>query len=161
MDLPTIRSRTQITTIFNMVKTNVWIGLFLDRWAWSDESPTSLRYWMVGRPANLQGCAVVRVTDQGRWYEEQCEAEMPFVCQGGLKSRRVLMKLKMESDDDLERSTTSAQLLQQLEAQLRSQGISDFKLSWKSDIRRQDEINENPAAESHGPGPEELKLDVD
>ncbi|CAL8236978.1 unnamed protein product [Arctogadus glacialis] len=58
----------------------------------------------------------------GPVYEEQCEAEMPFVCQGGLKSRRVLMKLKMESDDDLERSTTSAQLLQQLEAQLRSQG---------------------------------------
>ena len=37
----------------------------------------------------------------------------------------------------------------QLEAQLRSQGISDFKLNWKSDIRHQDEINENPAAESH------------
>ena len=83
MDLPTIRSRSQITTIFNTVKTDVWIGLFLDRWAWSDESPTSLRYWMVGRPANLQGCAVVSVKDQGRWYEEQCEAEMPFVCQGG------------------------------------------------------------------------------
>ena len=46
----------------------------------------------------------------------------------------------------------------QLEAQFRSQGISDFQLSWKSDIRRQDEINENPAAESHGPGSEELKL---
>ncbi|CAL8378531.1 unnamed protein product [Boreogadus saida] len=154
MDLPTLGS-------YWTEHTSVWNGLFQDRWAWSDESPTSLRYWMVGRPANLQGCAIVNVTDQGRWYEEQCETEMPFVCQGGLKSRRVLMKLKMESDDDLERSTTSAQLLQQLEAQLRSQGISDFKLSWKSDIRRQDEMNENPAAESHGPSPEELKLGVD
>ena len=93
------------------------------------------------------------------------------------------MKLKMESHGDLDRSAASAQLLQQvrepyllvyspmsdkqhdramrellfvcvqLEAQLRSQGISDFQLRWKSDIRRQDEINENPAAESHGPGP--------
>ncbi|XP_056431521.1 macrophage mannose receptor 1-like [Gadus chalcogrammus] len=159
MDLPAVGSNPTVINAEGI--TSFWSGLFQDRWAWSDESPTSLRYWMVGRPANLQGCAVVSVTDQGRWYEEQCEAEMPFVCQGGLKSRRVLIKLKIESHGDLDRSATSAQLLQQLEAQLRSQGISDFKLSWKSDIRRQDEINENPAAESHGPGSEELKLDVD
>ena len=84
MDLPTIRSGDQITTILNVVKkTSAWIGLFWDRWAWSDQSPSSLRYWMVGRPANLQGCAIVSATDQGRWYEEQCGAELPFVCQGG------------------------------------------------------------------------------
>ena len=84
MDLPTIRSGDQITTILNVVKkTSAWIGLFWDRWAWSDQSPSSLRYWMVGRPANLQGCAIVSATDQGRWYEEQCGAKMPFVCQGG------------------------------------------------------------------------------
>ena len=81
MDLPTF---SYYPTVIDSAEINsFWIGLFLDRWAWSDESPTSLRYWMVGRPANLQGCAVVSVTDQGRWYEEQCETEMPFVCQGG------------------------------------------------------------------------------
>ena len=81
MDLPTV---SYYPTVIDSAEINsFWIGLFLDRWAWSDESPTSLRYWMVGRPAILQGCAVVSVMDQGRWYEEQCEAEMPFVCQGG------------------------------------------------------------------------------
>ena len=84
MELPTIRSQDEMNTILTMVeKTSAWIGLFWDRWTWSDQSLTSFRYWMVGRPANLQGCAIVSATDQGRWYEEQCGAEMPFVCQGG------------------------------------------------------------------------------
>ena len=84
MDLPTIHSRDQITTILTAVdQTSAWTGLFLDRWAWSDESPSSLRYWMTDRPATLQGCAVVSATGRGQWYEERCEVERPFVCQGG------------------------------------------------------------------------------
>ncbi|XP_056432094.1 C-type mannose receptor 2-like isoform X4 [Gadus chalcogrammus] len=154
MKLPKIKGMPDIAPILTpSLHVSVWIGLFWDRWAWSDESTSSLRYWTLGEPASLQGCAIVNVTDQGRWYEKQCETEMPFVCQGVGNLRRVLIKLKMESDGDLDRSAAGAQLLKQLEAQFRSQGISDFQLSWKGDIRRQDEINENPAAESHGTGP--------
>ncbi|CAL8326294.1 unnamed protein product [Lota lota] len=153
MDLPTVRSWSQNKAALSVPgNTITWVGLFLDQWAWSDGSPSSLRHWSVGRPANFHGCAIVSARDQGRWDEKQCDARMPFVCHGGLKSRTRLMKLKMSSDGVLDHPAAGVQLLQQLEVQLKSQGISDFTLSWRSDIYRQAEINTDSAAEGPGPG---------
>ncbi|KAJ3585305.1 hypothetical protein NHX12_014026 [Muraenolepis orangiensis] len=95
-------------------ESQAWIGLFLDRWAWSDGSPTSLRHWTVGRPANVHSCAYVSARAEGMWDEERCHVKMPFVCQGGLKSRATLIQLKMDSDGVLSDSATRTDLLQQM-----------------------------------------------
>ncbi|KAG7249710.1 hypothetical protein CRUP_018188, partial [Coryphaenoides rupestris] len=98
MDLPTVTRSSQNQDILSGVDgKSAWIGLFRDRWAWSDGSPSYLRFWLAGRPRNEHGCATVSSGNGGRWDGELCYVKRPFVCQGGPKSRVALIKVKMDS----------------------------------------------------------------
>ncbi|KAG7257165.1 hypothetical protein CRUP_006034 [Coryphaenoides rupestris] len=147
MDLPTVTRSSQNQDILSGVDgKSAWIGLFRDRWAWSDGSPSYLRFWLAGRPRNEHGCATVSSGNGGRWDGELCYVKRPFVCQGGPKSRVALIKVKMDSRAVvLGGAAARASFLQQLELRLTSQGVSDFTLSWRTeDIQRQAETHRNP-----------------
>uniref|UniRef100_A0A3B3CRT2 C-type lectin domain-containing protein n=1 Tax=Oryzias melastigma TaxID=30732 RepID=A0A3B3CRT2_ORYME len=61
--------------------TYVFIGLFSDAWAWSDESSFSFRNWdqQRYRDNGQKGCA--GLTDDGMWNTEDCsEQKIPFIC---------------------------------------------------------------------------------
>ncbi|XP_078147993.1 C-type mannose receptor 2-like [Centroberyx gerrardi] len=154
-DLARVRNGHENAAINNLVGSNkAWIGLFKDSWTWSDGSGTSFRYWLTGSPDNYFGnekCAVVAMSLHGRWDDAPCDHKAPFVCQGGLKARKMVVRMKMSAGVDLTDSTISATLLQKLETSLGYHSMSDFKLSWRSDkdgqiFRRQEQREAEGAA---------------
>ncbi|XP_056225860.1 macrophage mannose receptor 1-like [Seriola aureovittata] len=113
---------------------NAWIGLFKDAWMWSDGRETSFRYWLKGWHYSGD-CAAVAVPQQGRWVAANCNQKTTFVCQGGLKVKKVVIRMKVRSDVDLTNSTVTDELLKKLETGLRNQRVTDFSLRWRGDKR--------------------------
>ncbi|XP_071316084.1 macrophage mannose receptor 1-like [Trachinotus anak] len=141
-DLASVRTGADNSEIASLIKTwigslgfrnKVWIGLFKDAWMWSDGRETSFRYWLKGSP-HRGGCASVAVSQQGRWVEAQCNQKTTFVCQGGLKVKKMLIRMKVRSDLYVINSTVRDALLKKLETGLRHQGVTDFNLRWRVDI---------------------------
>ncbi|KAK5848245.1 hypothetical protein PBY51_005877 [Eleginops maclovinus] len=116
----------------NAWKNNMWIGLFSDAWMWSDGGETSFRYWLRGS-SSPGDCASVAVTQQGRWVAADCNKKSAFVCHGGLKAKKMFMRMTVRSDVDLTDSTISDALLEKLEMVLSQQSITDINVSWRRD----------------------------
>ncbi|XP_071393528.1 C-type mannose receptor 2-like [Centroberyx affinis] len=113
-----------------------WIGLARPLvWYWSDTKEAyKLKNWQTGQPDNKSGkenCAAVAVK-QGVWSDEDCSLEYPFFCYGIRKTWTTVVRMKVQSDANMEDPTSSAQLLQQLHAALANQGATNFRLSWKT-----------------------------
>ncbi|KAI4874419.1 hypothetical protein NFI96_032054, partial [Prochilodus magdalenae] len=86
-DLVRVRNQTENQQVFNLTKQShsdsaIWIGLFNDSWTWSDQSNSSFRYWKSGPDHYGQGaeCAAVSITEKGRWDNETCSNQLPFIC---------------------------------------------------------------------------------
>ena len=88
-DLVRVRNQTENQQVFDLVKQHppkhdraIWIGLFNDSWTWSDQSDSSFRYWRSGPDNYGQGteCAAVSITEKGRWGNENCSNQLPFIC---------------------------------------------------------------------------------
>ncbi|KAI4894690.1 hypothetical protein NFI96_031585 [Prochilodus magdalenae] len=86
-DLVRVRNQTENQQVFNLTKqshsdSHIWIGLFNDSWTWSDQSDSSFRYWKSGPDHYGQGgeCAAVSITEKGRWDNEICSNQLPFIC---------------------------------------------------------------------------------
>ncbi|XP_072315509.1 C-type lectin 1-like [Eucyclogobius newberryi] len=106
--------------------TSVWIGLFKDAWEWSDGHDTSFRSWVDGGDSDGD-CATISMESRGFWTAKDCAAKMPFVCEGGLKTRKTLVKIQMFTTAP----PNPEVIIEQLSNQLKTNGVSDFKLSWK------------------------------
>ncbi|KAI9546282.1 hypothetical protein NQZ68_028698 [Dissostichus eleginoides] len=120
----------------------MWISLFNDAWMCSDGGETSFRNWLSGSDS---GGDCASVAEQGRWVGADCNMKSTFVCQGGLKVKKIVIRMTVRSDVDLTNSTISDALLEKLEMGLRQQSITDLNISWKRDsnvFRRQLKIEE-------------------
>lgn len=65
---------------FNNFET--WIGLYGTR-SWSDRSHSTFTFWNTGEPDNAGYCTAVSFSDSGKWTDENCNYEIPFVCYSG------------------------------------------------------------------------------
>lgn len=60
----------------------VWIGLFSDKWKWSDQSDSSIRYWQASQPNYDGDCALYNPINAA-WYDRGCMYLFPFFCYKG------------------------------------------------------------------------------
>ncbi|XP_076018687.1 C-type mannose receptor 2 [Genypterus blacodes] len=137
-DLVTISNRADNSEVnVLLLKEQAWIGLFRDSWAWSDESETSFRFWLQGWPASKpENCVFIMASQQGRWRDARCDEEATFVCQGDLKVKKIVIRMKMKiSNVDITNATVFDALLEKLMASVADQTVSDFKLTWRADKR--------------------------
>ncbi|XP_070711294.1 macrophage mannose receptor 1 [Pempheris klunzingeri] len=125
-----IAELTKTWTSALWMSSKVWIGLFNDAWVWSDGRETSFRNWLNGSP-NGGDCA--SVLQQGHWVGANCNDKATFVCQGGLKVKRMVIRVKVRSDGNLTDSTVTDALLEKLETGLRLQMVTDFTIRWRKD----------------------------
>ncbi|KAA0719905.1 C-type lectin domain family 10 member A MMGL [Triplophysa tibetana] len=70
---------------FNNFET--WIGLYGTR-SWSDLSNSTFTFWKTGEPDNAGYCTAVLFSDSGKWTDENCNYEIPFVCYSDLAASR-------------------------------------------------------------------------
>ncbi|XP_027143338.1 lymphocyte antigen 75-like [Larimichthys crocea] len=71
-----ISGLTQLNNITDRPGENFWIGLFSDRWRWSDGSSSSFRNW--DPEVGDKNCALLK--SSGQWRSVDCEETKPFFC---------------------------------------------------------------------------------
>nr|XP_046237588.1 uncharacterized protein LOC124055038 [Scatophagus argus] len=140
-DLACVSTAEENSEIASLVKTwtgviglhnKVWLGLFSDGWMWSDGSQTSFRYWL-GSMEQVGDCASVAAPQQGRWVGAHCNEKNTFVCQGGLKVKKMVIRMKVHSNANLSDFTVRDALLEKLKAEMKHGWVTDFNLRWRSD----------------------------
>ncbi|XP_057188915.1 secretory phospholipase A2 receptor-like isoform X2 [Triplophysa rosa] len=58
----------------------VWIGLSSDSWQWSDQWSLSFTNWAAGQPSASGDCVAMSTTDSGKWIQNSCVLQYPFIC---------------------------------------------------------------------------------
>nr|XP_008304149.1 PREDICTED: C-type mannose receptor 2-like [Stegastes partitus] len=138
-DLAIIENDQENTQMLS-VKSNitVWIGLYRVSWRWSDNSSSSFRNWMNGQPnnANNQYCAAE--TQDHVWNDAPCSKKMPFWCQDA-PQKKTIVKMKIQTDADLSDPDVNTQMLDQIDRMMRDKGLTDFKLRWTIQPRKEEE----------------------
>ncbi|TNN30568.1 C-type lectin domain family 4 member K [Liparis tanakae] len=117
----------------------VWIGLHRVRWTWSDKSLSPFRIWAPKSPNYFEAREhCVGITHLQEWDDFDCTDKMDFICHG-VPTLKTMIRMKMKTSADITDPATNAQILQQLSAALTRQGLTDFKLKWKTPPRKQKE----------------------
>ncbi|KAM9722809.1 C-type mannose receptor 2-like [Menidia menidia] len=113
-----------------------WIGLYRNPWTWSDRSQSSFRTWHPIFKENTGGTQhCVAQSPDRQWADEYCSDKKPFFCHQVLR-RNTVFRMTTEADVDLSDPDIQSQVLQKMEALLRSRGLTDFKLRWKLQPRK-------------------------
>ncbi|KAL1280945.1 hypothetical protein QQF64_015545 [Cirrhinus molitorella] len=97
IDLPTIHNSEENNQIKQILLNGwqIWIGLFLDPWEWSDQWDLRFRHWAAGQPSmNTGACVGMSATDSGKWSQQHCDLQQPFICYGDDK-RKKIVRLKV------------------------------------------------------------------
>uniref|UniRef100_A0A3P8TM99 C-type lectin domain-containing protein n=1 Tax=Amphiprion percula TaxID=161767 RepID=A0A3P8TM99_AMPPE len=113
-NMASVRTDEENLKIVDMIKTwtgffgvhnEAWIGLFRDAWMWSDGGKTSFRFWLRGATSG-GNCASIAGNQQGRWVALNCN------------QKKMVIKMKLNSDVDLSDSKTSDILLKKVQKYL-------------------------------------------
>ncbi|XP_072249726.1 putative C-type lectin domain family 20 member A [Leuresthes tenuis] len=116
--------------------TTPWIGLYRVPWTWSDKSKSSFSNWDpedYKNPGGKEHCVVE--SHLHKWHDDNCEFKKPFICHQ-VPSMTSTFKIRTETDADLTDPAIYTQVLEQMNDLLRRQGLTDFKLRWKSPPRK-------------------------
>ncbi|XP_059211595.1 C-type lectin domain family 10 member A-like [Centropristis striata] len=128
-DLAYVANELDHSEITNVVSGQLaWIGLFRDAWRWSEGRDTSFRYWLSGSH-DWADCASVAASQQGRWVGSQCDNKATFVCQGGLKVKKMVIRITVRSNVDLTVPTVSEALLAKVKKSVTGQVIKTKEIN--------------------------------
>ncbi|XP_040909653.1 C-type mannose receptor 2-like [Toxotes jaculatrix] len=140
--LASVKSMSENNQISSLLSESSWIGLYRWQWDnWADSWRTTYTNWHISQPDNsgdtITSCAAVNTTT-GTWWDVDCEEKHHFICQKKYFSpsssprpqHKTLLKLKFQSEADLQDPALQQQILQQLHAKLEKHGLPDFKLRW-------------------------------
>ncbi|XP_050970317.1 macrophage mannose receptor 1 [Labeo rohita] len=106
-----------------------YIGLFEDAFVWSDNSTSSFRNWQSGQPDGSGSC-VVYLRQNRLWDDQKCIEVKPFFCYGRTLSRQIL-RLKLESDQNVNDPDIKAAILEEIKQKLIPPDLSvNANLQW-------------------------------
>ncbi|KAG7221488.1 hypothetical protein INR49_002463 [Caranx melampygus] len=133
-DLVSVRSSAENEDVRGRLQgIPAWIGLHRDSWRWSDGSHSSFRHWMESQPDNQNSREACVIVLEGGWNDWACDTKFNFLCQRIIEVtpppqvmlRRTSVKITFRTNADLKDPTIIDGVIQQLEASLRSQGLSN------------------------------------
>ncbi|TDH11367.1 hypothetical protein EPR50_G00060130 [Perca flavescens] len=140
-DLPMIENDVENNSVYSAKPASAqpWIGLYRVPWTWSDKTQSSFKHWRSGNPKNDGGnqyCSVENSLHE--WDDGTCSIKLPFICHQDSKVKTTV-RMKFEIRADITDPATNTQILQQLDAELKRHGWTDFKLRWKIQPKKQEE----------------------
>uniref|UniRef100_A0A3Q3A4D2 C-type lectin domain-containing protein n=1 Tax=Kryptolebias marmoratus TaxID=37003 RepID=A0A3Q3A4D2_KRYMA len=63
---------------------SAWLGLFRDRWKWSNGAKITYTYWKTGQPYGpTENCVVANFGNSGYWEDWNCDSTKAFICHQG------------------------------------------------------------------------------
>ncbi|XP_078027325.1 C-type mannose receptor 2-like [Epinephelus lanceolatus] len=146
-DLPVIESNEENTNVQNVIPflSAAWIGLYRVPWTWSDNSNSSFRNWQINEPNNgggTQHCATENA--QHYWDDDHCWRELAFICHEdvyyhpGQNRNSAVVRMKIQTDADMRDLAINTQILQQLGTLLESQGLTNIRVRWTIQPRKEE-----------------------
>uniref|UniRef100_A0A3B1J3T7 C-type lectin domain-containing protein n=1 Tax=Astyanax mexicanus TaxID=7994 RepID=A0A3B1J3T7_ASTMX len=134
MDLGRIQREAQRLSFTS----EAWVGLYndIDSWRCSrNNDPLGIfSYWDSNQPDNLYGLEqCVLIGKDGKWRDGQCSAPIPFICYDvPTPKKRQVMRVVVQSDQDMNDPTVKAALLVKIQQKLKEQGMTENPtLRWK------------------------------
>ncbi|KAM4521373.1 putative C-type lectin domain family 20 member A [Odontesthes bonariensis] len=128
--------------------TTPWIGLYRVPWTWSDKSKSSFTNWDPNDKSNTGGnqhCVLEYNSHQ--WHDGVCSQQKPFICHQ-VPRMTSTFKITTETDADLTDPAVYSQVLQQMNDLLTRQGLTDFKLRWKTPPKKTEKKTERNSQNS-------------
>ncbi|TNN40098.1 Aggrecan core protein [Liparis tanakae] len=141
-DLASVRNMEENQLVRNLIPSGemFWIGLFSDRWPWSDGSDSSFRDWnpLLPRPPDgySKTCVAADFSADGHWETLDCNVKSVFICYIDIvpvSKRGVKVRLEKRSSSlDLNDPVVMEDLLKKFKQRLKDQGLNDdIKLTWR------------------------------
>ncbi|TNN40102.1 Macrophage mannose receptor 1 [Liparis tanakae] len=141
-DLASVRNMEENQMVQNLIpfEGEVWIGLYLDNWQWSDGSGSIFAEWnpLVPRPpdASSDACVAADFSADGKWETLDCNIKSAFICNIDVDAvPKQVVKVRLEkrsSSLDPNDPVVMEDLLKKLKQRLKDQGLDDdIQLSWR------------------------------
>uniref|UniRef100_A0A3B1KE29 C-type lectin domain-containing protein n=1 Tax=Astyanax mexicanus TaxID=7994 RepID=A0A3B1KE29_ASTMX len=109
-----------------------WIGLSRDSWKWSDQTTPSTIPWMSGQPNNLlknENCVFI---ENGKMADNRCTDLFPFFCQSRIKRNRLITRVEVTSNQNLNDPAVNELILDTIEKKLRERGLQENStVAWR------------------------------
>ncbi|XP_026106601.1 macrophage mannose receptor 1-like [Carassius auratus] len=130
-ELVSVRNQEENRQIQQLIPAGVsYMGLFKDAFVWSDNSTSSFRNWDYYQPDRSGDC-VVHLRHSRLWDDQDCSKTNPFFCYDRTVVRQIL-RLKVESDQNVNDPDITATILQEIKQKMIYQGLSVHAyLQWK------------------------------
>lgn len=117
-DLVFVRNGSENERLASLLPADAWIGLYRFGWKkWSDRSRVSFTSWVTERPDSsgtlVESCAVADATT-ARWRGEDCHLRRPFICYSIQQTQEVKVKLRVQSEADLQDPAVNQQILEEV-----------------------------------------------
>ncbi|KAK7886212.1 hypothetical protein WMY93_025833 [Mugilogobius chulae] len=112
----------------------VWVGLFRDRWLWSDNSPSSFRFFPDGtQPFTNEdpACIAMIKAKSGRWSERACDQRLPFLCKCPKALMNVKVDLRTTTSLDIHDPVIQQNIIKQMEQRINQANMTrQVSLRW-------------------------------
>ncbi|XP_062862103.1 uncharacterized protein LOC134324282 isoform X2 [Trichomycterus rosablanca] len=118
-DLVTIRDSNEASYI-NILSQGwgVWIGLFRDTWKWSNQTNFTTIPWATGEPNNGMGHEDCGFINNALAGDAQCSLVQPFFCFGVITGQIQIIRLKIQSDQNMNDPALLAAILDKIHQML-------------------------------------------
>ncbi|XP_062864236.1 putative C-type lectin domain family 20 member A [Trichomycterus rosablanca] len=130
-DLASARGATEDSFIRGKLTQAAWIGLYSGSWKWADQTVFNTIKWMPGQPSNLliENCTSVL---NGQALNYNCFFVKSSFCYRIITGQLQIIKLKVQSSEDVNNYATMAALLEKIKQKLIELGLqSNIKLKWR------------------------------
>ncbi|XP_058247304.1 asialoglycoprotein receptor 2-like isoform X3 [Hemibagrus wyckioides] len=140
-DLAIIKTSADMVQLQNEAQrqqftSSAWIGMYNDinGWKWSlgYEPVGSMRLWGIWQPDNWQGKESCGGMNGGTWHDRQCTDQVPFVCFDEVTRKQQIIRLKIQSSQDVNDTAIKETILEQIKNKLKDHGMAEnITVKWR------------------------------
>ncbi|XP_027004181.2 uncharacterized protein LOC113643934 isoform X2 [Tachysurus fulvidraco] len=131
-DLASSRDATEDSVIKALTSDWTWFGLFRDSWKWTDQTKFSTISWMTGKPDNTlknENCGYI---NNGQAADALCSDIMPFFCYSDVTGKQQILRVKVQSDKDVNDPAVMTAILEQINQKLKDDlGTENITVKWR------------------------------
>ncbi|KAF5889641.1 putative C-type lectin domain family 20 member A isoform X1, partial [Clarias magur] len=112
-DLATITNAPENSNVLALISGQTWFGLIRYGWKWVNNNNFSTISWALGKPDNALGNENCGYLNNGMAVDAQCSDIMPFFCYSIITEKLQIIRVKVQSIQDVNDPSTKVTILEQ------------------------------------------------